>query len=76
MRLPNGFGGISKLSGNRRKPYAVRITIGWTDEAKQIVKYLGYYKTRSEALKALSAYTISPKHLLPLHKCMTCGSNG
>ena len=63
MRLPNGFGGISKLSGNRRNPYAVRVTLGWTDDAKQIVKYLGYYKTRAEALKALSAYNANPYDL-------------
>ena len=63
MRMPNGFGGISKLSGNRRNPYAVRITQGWTDDGKQIVKYLGYYKTRSDALKALSAYNANPYDL-------------
>lgn len=70
LRLPNGFGGISKLSGNRRKPYAVRITQGWTDDAKQIVKYLGYYKTRSEALKALSAYNANPYDLDSAGKTM------
>ena len=63
MRLPNGFGGISKLKGNRRKPYAVRITQGWTDEGKQIVKYLGYYRTRADALQALSAYNANPYDL-------------
>ena len=29
MRLPNGFGSVHKLPGNRRNPYRVRITIGW-----------------------------------------------
>ena len=29
MRLPNGYGGVVKLSGNRRRPYAARITTGW-----------------------------------------------
>ena len=24
MRLPNGYGGVTKLSGRRRKPYMVR----------------------------------------------------
>lgn len=60
MRLPNGFGGVSKLKGNRRRPYAVRITQGWTDDGKQVVKYLGYFKTRAEALQALSAYNTNP----------------
>lgn len=29
MKLPNGYGNISKLSGNRRKPWRVRKTVGW-----------------------------------------------
>ena len=29
MRLPNGYGNVSKLSGNRRKPWRVRKTIGF-----------------------------------------------
>ena len=33
MKLPNGYGGVIKLSGNRRKPYAARITVGWTTDA-------------------------------------------
>ena len=33
MKLPNGYGSVTKLSGNRRKPYLARITLGWiTDE--------------------------------------------
>lgn len=55
MRTENGFGSIQKLSGNRRKPWAVRITTGWKD-GKQVRKYLGYYKTQPEALMALAEY--------------------
>lgn len=55
MRAENGFGSIIKLSGNRRKPYAVRITTGWQD-GKQIRKYLGFYKSQNEALLALADY--------------------
>lgn len=29
MKNPNGYGNISKLSGNRRNPFRVRRTIGW-----------------------------------------------
>lgn len=29
MKLPNGFGSVHKLSGNRRKPWRARKTIGW-----------------------------------------------
>lgn len=55
MRNENGFGSIHKLGGNRRKPYAVRITVGWKD-GKQVRKYIGYYKTQPEALLALAEY--------------------
>ena len=55
MKLENGFGSIVKLGGNRRKPYAVRITTGWKD-GKQVRKYLGFYKTQPEALFALTEY--------------------
>lgn len=55
FRHENGFGSIVKLSGNRRKPFAVRITAGWK-EGKQVRKYLGYYKSEAEALLALAEY--------------------
>lgn len=55
FRHENGFGSIVKLSGNRRKPFAVRITTGWKD-GKQVRKYLGYYKSEAEALLALAEY--------------------
>lgn len=55
FRHENGFGSIIKLSGNRRKPFAVRITTGWKD-GKQVRKYLGYYKSEAEALLALAEY--------------------
>ena len=60
MRIPSGYGGIVKLKGNRRKPYQVRLTKGFTDEGKQIYMYLGYYARRGEALEALAEYNSSP----------------
>lgn len=65
MRLPNGFGNVSKLPGNRRKPYRARITIGWEmdDSAgtiKQRFKTIGYYETKQEGLIALSIYHQNP----------------
>lgn len=60
MKMPNGYGSIVKLKGNRRKPYQVRLTKGFTDEGKQIFMYLGYYAKREEALIALSDYNSSP----------------
>jgi len=29
MKMPNGYGSVYKLSGNRRKPWAARVTDGW-----------------------------------------------
>lgn len=60
MRNPNGFGGVIKLSGKRRKPFAVRISNGFDKEGKQKYKYLGYYETRKEALYQLSLYNTNP----------------
>ena len=65
MRNPNGYGGITKLSGNRRRPYRVRVTIGWSqtqDRDRQIQQFatLGYYATRKEALIALAEYNVAP----------------
>lgn len=63
MRRGNGEGSIFKLSGKRRKPYAVRITIGYTDEGKQQYKYLGYYTKMTEAKTALREYLTNPYDL-------------
>lgn len=58
MRLPNGYGGVVKLSGNRRRPYAARITTGWhiNDETGKKIQHfqiLGYAATR---------YTMDSQH--------------
>ncbi len=60
MRLPNGFGSVYKLSGNRRCPWAARKTIGWNDKGHPIYKYIGYYKTRAEALSAITDFNNDP----------------
>lgn len=65
MRLPNGYGGITKLSGRRRKPYLVRKTIGWhidTEKDKKVQDYqiIGYAATKSEALQMLAEYNNNP----------------
>jgi integrase len=64
MRNPNGWGGVSKLPGNRRRPWRVRITSGWTaDEdgkARQQYKTIGYYSSREEAMTALAEYNSNP----------------
>lgn len=58
MRLPNGFGSISKLSGKRRKPWMAKKFVCWvTDDArkKEIPKYevIGYFEKKTQAYEAL-----------------------
>ena len=56
MRKPNGYGGISKLSGNRRRAFVARVTETYTDAGVQVYKVLGYFKTQEEALEELVKY--------------------
>lgn len=63
MRYPSGYGSVIKLSGRRRKPYAVRITTGFvlkgTEEhprAVQQYRYLEYFEKRTDAVKYLADY--------------------
>lgn len=68
MRNPNGYGCVYKLSGKRRKPFAVRVTAGWELDAdgrsRQRYKHLGTFATQAEAIKALAAYNEDP-HAIP-----------
>lgn len=67
MKNPNGYGGVSKLPGNRRKPYRVRLTAGWQcqTDGRPLQKYhtLGYYTSRRAALIALADYNKRPYDL-------------
>jgi len=60
MKLPNGFGQVYKLKGNRRRPWIARKTAGWTEDARQICYTVGYYETRQKALTALTEYNKNP----------------
>lgn len=60
MKRANGSGCITKLSGNRRRPYAIKITLGYTEEGKLQYKYLSYHRTLREAEKALALYNQDP----------------
>jgi len=60
MRNPNGYGCVYKASGNRRKPYIARITIGWDDDGKQLFKSIGSFSTSIEAKNALAEYNADP----------------
>lgn len=57
MKLPNGYGSVYRLHGNRRKPWAVRVTVS-RDPWKY--RYLGYYESQEEALTALALYNKDP----------------
>jgi integrase len=63
-RRGNGDGSIFKLSGKRRRPYAVRVTIGWTNEGKQEYRYIGYYEKLTQAKEALRKYLTDPTDVI------------
>lgn len=60
MKNPNGYGSVVKLSGNRRRPYAVRKTIGFNEKGHPIYKFLAYTETRREGLLILAKYNSAP----------------
>ena len=56
MKLPNGFGQISFIKGNLRKPYRAMITVGTNLNGRPICKTLkpqGYFETYNDAYMAL-----------------------
>lgn len=56
MKLPNNYGSVYKMSGKRRRPYAVRIKIGEHDNGTPIYKYLGYFEKSADAYTFLAKY--------------------
>lgn len=60
MRRSNGAGGVHKLSGNRRRPWQARITIGWDENGKQLYKNIGYFETKAEAENAIALDRVMP----------------
>lgn len=58
MRLPNGYGSVIKLPGNRRKPYAVKVS--YIDNSGEVPvrkrKYLAYFENQKQALSYLAEY--------------------
>lgn len=73
MRLPNGYGSVVKLSGNRRKPYAVRISYTDNSGPKPIrkQKYLSYFEKKEQALIFLADYNngnVIPEHQKYAHQ--------
>ena len=62
-KLANGTGSVYKLSGKRTNPWAARKTVGWNEKGHPKYKFIGYYRTRTEAVKALMEYNKSPYSL-------------
>lgn len=63
MRRPNKSGSVYRLSGKRRRPYAVRIYKGVeivNGKAVNKYEYLGYFEKQKEALQFLEKYNMSP----------------
>lgn len=62
MRNANGYGTVvclDKTGKKRRNPWAVRVTVGWTEDGKQITKYIGYYPNSTEAKLALAKFHLN-----------------
>lgn len=64
MRLPNGYGSVYRLKGNRRRPWVAKITDGfeYDENGKGVQKrrILGYFESRSAALNYLADYHKNP----------------
>lgn len=63
MRLPNGFGQISEIKGNLRKPFRAMITVGKNKYGRPICKLLqpeAYFETYKEAYEALLEHNKNP----------------
>lgn len=59
MKLPNGYGSVVKLKGNRRKPWAVRISYLQEQPdgtVKRKRKYLEFFVEQKSALAYLAEY--------------------
>lgn len=71
MKMPNGYGSIVNLGKKRRKPFAVRVTVGYEEKGiingvmqyRQKYKYIGYFEKRKEALECLANYNTDPHEL-------------
>ncbi|ERT69415.1 hypothetical protein HMPREF0202_00685 [Cetobacterium somerae ATCC BAA-474] len=60
MKNINGGGSVYKLSGKRRKPWAVAITTGYSLDGRQVRKLIGTFETKREAQEVLIKYVRNP----------------
>jgi len=69
MKLPNMYGTVYKLQGNRRRPWIAKVP---THRVDGILKYtiLGYFEDQASALNALADYH---KNRIPINENITLG---
>lgn len=60
MKNGNGNGSVYKANVKRRKPWIVRVTIGYSTTGKQIRKIIGSYETKREGQEVLLEYLKNP----------------
>lgn len=60
MKRGNHTGCVKKLSGKRRKPWAVITSEGYDEQGRQIRKYRGYFETKKAALLFLEGANSRP----------------
>ncbi|WP_320951026.1 site-specific integrase [Fusobacterium sp.] len=60
MKNGNGNGSVYKANGKRRKPWIVRVTIGYSTTGKQVRKIIGSYETKREGQEVLLEYLKNP----------------
>lgn len=62
-RLPNQFGSITELKGNRSKPFWVRAFVGYDERNQAIRPTIGFAKNYEEAIDMLTNYNKKPYDL-------------
>lgn len=60
MKNPNGYGSITKLKGNRRKPFIARAPTRFDKHGNETRPIIGYFVKREEALRALAEFNKAP----------------
>lgn len=62
-KIPHGYGSITKLSGNRAKPYWARLPRKMNEYGVVYRPTLGFFATYNEAYEALMKYHLAPYNI-------------
>lgn len=60
LKRPNNAGSVYKPKDRRRNPWVAIVSHGYDKSGKRIRKPIGYFSTKSEALKAIALYDVNP----------------